>query len=175
MFCCSCGASNPKGANYCHKCGSEMSTPSMETDHAEESPLQRKASSSEEESEQQRLVSELLPIDRKLHECHRCGRKEDLYGWDFGLGKVVSTRRNWAETALSVAASAVFVPLVGYGVLRLPGKASCLRVIRLRLILCGSCWGNRVNYALHPWWEPATRLGYTKFLNADELKKLQPV
>lgn len=124
--------------------------------------------------EQRRLIEELLPIDQKPHECHACGRKDNLHSWDFGLGKNVSTKRAWSETALSVAVSAVTILLVGVAGLQLPGKKTSYRVLRLRLILCDVCWEGETKYSLHPWWQKATQLGYTQFFDADGLKKLEP-
>ena len=174
MFCCKCGARNPESASYCHKCGCSLykeeanqagrTAEGKNSDQVETAPTE----------EQRQLIDELLPIDQKPHECHACGRTDSLYGWDFGLGKKISTKRAWGETAWSVAVSAVTIPLIGVGGLQLPGKKMRLRVLRLRLILCDSCRDGQVKYNLHPWWEPAGRLGYTKFLNAEELKKLRP-
>jgi hypothetical protein len=120
------------------------------------------------------LIDELLPIGQKPHECHACGRKDNLHGWDFGLGKPISTKRAWGKTAWSIAVSAVSLSLGGAGIVQLPGTKTRLRVLRLRLILCESCIRGQTNYTLHPWWEPARRLGYTEFLSADDMEKLQP-
>lgn len=174
MYCCKCGARNPEEASYCHKCGVSLyreEAGQVEPSAKNENSRQIATPSDEE---QRRLIDELLPIDQKPHECHACGRKDNLYGWDFGLGKSISTKRTWGGAAWSVAVSAVTLPLVGYGGVQLPGKKTRLRVLRLRLILCDSCRRGKINYAFHPWWEPARRLGYTQFLNANELKKLQP-
>jgi hypothetical protein len=110
-------------------------------------------------SEEQRLfVDELLPIDKKPHECHACGKRDDIYSWDFGLGKKTGTKRNWFITAASLGLSAITVPLLGSGMLRLPGKEMRFRILRLKLILCDSCRDSRFSYNFHPWWEPARRL-----------------
>jgi hypothetical protein len=174
MFCCKCGARNPEDAGFCHKCGASL--------YKEEARLMGGTTKNENlrqvgtpsPEEQRQLIDELLPIDQKPHECHACGRADNLYAWDFGLGKKISTKRAWGETAWSVAVSAVTIPLFGAGGLQFPGKKARLRVLRLRLILCDSCRQGQIKYNLHPWWEPARRLGYMEFLSTEELKKLQP-
>lgn len=174
MFCCKCGGRNPDDASYCHSCGILLYK--GDDPKVERSP--RKPTAHEVETlpdeEQRRLIDELLPIGQKPHECHACGRKDNLYGWDFGLGKPISTKRAWGETAASIAVSAVSLALGGPGLVHLPGKKTRLRVLRLRLILCDSCRRRQISYTLHPWWEPARRLGYTEFLSADDMEKLQP-
>jgi hypothetical protein len=174
MFCCKCGARNPNEANFCHRCGNSLYVPeagSLDQSTRNRAPQQVGPVQSEEQGW---LINELLPIDQKLHECHSCGRKGHLHSWDFGLGKKLSTKRAWGETALSVAVSAVTIPLIGAGGLRLPGKKTSYRVLQLRLILCDSCWEGQTKYSLHPWWQAATRLGYTEFFDAEGLKKLEP-
>ena len=175
MYCCICGSQNPDGASYCHKCGRSLfreETTQEGQQPAQISPRQVEAPLTEE---QQQLIDQLLPIDQKAYECHACGRTDNQYSWDFGLGKNISTQRAWGETAWSVAVSAVTLPLIGVGGLRLPGKKTSLRVLRLRLILCDSCHQRQLHYSLHPWWTVARRLGYTEFLDAKDLQKLEPV
>lgn len=174
MFCCDCGAPNPDGANYCHKCGGAIYKKATDTqqqlpppDTAKPEPILTQ--------EQRQLVDELFSIDKKPHECHACGRTENLYSWDFGLAKKMGTKREWCMTAWSVAVSAVTLPLLGAGGLKLPGKKTRLNVLRLQLILCVVCRDTNFAYHFHPWWEPAKRLGFTEFFDAVELKKLQPI
>lgn len=160
MFCSKCGARNSGSGNYCHKCGSPLFG---EANAAGKAALTQ---------EQRQLAEELLPIDQKPNECHACGRTAGLYGWDFGLGKKLSSQRAWGETAVSAAVSAITIPLIGAGRLELPGKRMHLRVLRLRLILCDDCSRKQVAYTFHPWWNQAFRLGYTEFLTPDDLKNL---
>ena len=175
MFCCKCGARNAEHARFCHKCGDALYVEGTgQVGSAAENGTPPKVETFDS-SEQQQLMSRLLPISQKPNECHACGRAEKLYTWDFGLGKIISTKRAWGQTALSVAVSAVTIPLLGAGGFELPGKKTRLRVLRLQLVLCDSCRHSHSRYDLHPWWEPARKLGYTEFLNADELKRLQPV
>jgi hypothetical protein len=174
MFCCKCGAGNPDDASYCHKCGRSLYK--EEAKQIEELPKNKNPNQVEAPpiEEQRRLIDELLSVDQKPHECHACGRTDNLYRWDFGLGKKISIKRAWGETAWSVAISAVSLPLIGVGGVQLPGKKTRLHVLRLQLILCDTCRRGQIKYSFHPWWEPARRLGYTEFLNSDELNKLQP-
>lgn len=174
MFCCKCGSLNPDDANFCHKCGSSLyrAAGGNPSDSAKnKTPHQLEPHVSEE---QRQLIEELLPIDQKPDECHACGRKDHLRSWDFGLGKKLSTKRAWGATAWSVAVSAVTIPLLGAGGVRLPGQKTSYRVLRLRLTLCDSCWEGQAKYGLHPWWQTAIRLGYTEFFDAEGLKRLEP-
>jgi len=171
MFCCKCGAQNPDDGSYCFKCGE-----ALYKEVAAETREQPTISSQQRLTEEERqFISELLPIDQKPHKCHVCGKTANLFSWDFGLGKEVSTKRAWGETAWSVAVSVVTLPLIGVGGVNWPEKKTRLRVLRLKLILCSSCRDTNFVYSFHPWWEPARRLGYTNLLNADELNKLETV
>jgi hypothetical protein len=162
MYCHKCGTQIAISSNYCHLCGTPL---------PQEKNLSRKSAW---EEERQRLAESLLAIDTKPHECHGCGSKQDLYKWDFGLGRSLSSERAWGETAASVVLSAVTIPFLGAGMLRLPGKSTRYRVLRLQLVLCNSCRGGHINYGLHPWWVPAQKLGYSTFLSAKELDKMTP-
>lgn len=176
MFCCKCGALNPDNANYCHRCGVAVFKQLGASDESL-GMLPNKAENPKTnppKDDESDLLSPLALIDPKPHTCHRCGTKKDIYGWDFALGMVLSTRRSWGQTAWSVAVSAVTLPTVGYGGLELPGKVSHLRVVRMRLILCSLCKPRGVEYSLHPWWSVLQRLGFTRFLGPDDLDKLQP-
>jgi hypothetical protein len=174
MFCCKCGARNPDHAGYCHECGSSMYKETVrDSDQSARDKVPAQVETPHNE-EQRRLIDELLPIDQRPHECHACGRRDNLHSWDFGLGKKITTNRAWGGTALSIAISAVTIPLIGAGGLQLPGKSTRYQVLRLRLILCGSCWKGGAQYSLHPRWQKATQLGYTEFFDAEGLKKLEP-
>jgi hypothetical protein len=177
MFCCKCGARNADAATYCRSCGSLLYK--GDGPKVQQSPKKPTAHEVETlpDEELRRLIDELLPIDQKPHECHGCGRKDNLHSWDFGLGKIISIDRAWGKTALSIAVSAVtFLTGGPDGIVPLPGTKARLRVLRLRLILCESCIRGRTNYTfhVHPWWEPARRLGYAKFVSADDMERLQP-
>ncbi len=171
MFCCKCGAKVYDGTKYCHNCGSALPDPAPDVGLYAPEDIGRKVgsvgatsgSSSEGKSA------------RKETKCHKCGASGGLKAWDFGLGMVVSTKRTWGETAVSAAISAITVPLIGYGMLRLPGKKTSFNVLRLRLVLCDACLRTRVGYSSHPFWKEANRLGYTEFFGPTELDKLEPV
>jgi len=174
MFCCDCGAPNPESASYCHKCGSTLYKKTTETSN----PLHLGNTPKPEPKltqQHRRLVDDIFTIDQKRYECHACGRTENLYSWDFGLAKKTGTKRDWSMTAWSVVVSAVTLPLLGAGGLELPGKNTRLSLLRLQLVLCGVCRHKNFAYHFHPWWEPAKRLGYTEFFDANQLKRLQPV
>src|SRR6266513_1012459 len=107
MFCCRCGARNPNDANFCHGCGTSLYVADAgDLGHSAENRAPYRVEAVQTEEEQRRLFDELLPIDQKQNECHSCGRTDKLHGWDFGLGKKLSTTRAWGETAWSVAVSA---------------------------------------------------------------------
>ena len=88
---------------------------------------------------------------------------------------IVSIKRAWGETAVSAVLSAVTVPLIGYGMLRMPGEKTKFNVLCLRLVLCDACWRKRVGYSSHPFWREAIKLGYTEFFDSTELDKLEPI
>ena len=170
MFCCMCGAKIYHEAKYCHNCASALPDPTLDIGPLPEdnrskasSIAARSASGSETKS------------DRKDPRCHKCGASDGLKAWNFGLGKADSTKRAWGETAISAALSAVTVPLIGFGMLRLPGKRTSFTVLRLRLVLCDACWRDRAGYSSHPFWNEANSLGYTEFFGPTELDKLEPV
>lgn len=161
--------------NYCHKCGAPLSSTTIDIDAV--GRIQASRTQGIEplgDAEQRRITKELLSIDPKSDKCHACGRKERLHRWEFGLGKPVSSRPAWGGTALSVAVSAVALPLIGVGALQLPGKKVSYRVLRLSLVLCEDCWKEQTNYTVHPWWQAAGRLGYKDFFDAEQLKALKP-
>src|SRR5579859_863735 len=175
MFCCECGARIPDEANYCYKCGVALrAVEAPRVDRGANVRVSDPAQASQNVDER-RLIEELLSIDQKSQECHACGASENLYRWEFGLGKRLSTKMAWSEAAWSVAVSAVTIPLVGAGALQLPGKKVSYRVLRLCLVLCGDCWEGEAKYGLHPWWRTATKLGYTEFFDVERLANLEPV
>lgn len=187
MYCCKCGEANPDDALYCYKCGK----PLYRGPATSEEQLNLQPERSIPEGEPRQLAEQLLSVDPKSHECHRCSKAGDLYGLDFGLGKIISakTNRAWRETAVSAALAALSVHFIGLGMVRLPGKKTktTIDVLRLRLNLCGTCRREQrmvfdgadkidpVVYALHPLWDTAQRFGYTEFLDAARLSALEPV
>lgn len=179
MFCFNCGAENTADVIYCFKCGNELwpANPPRRALPARSIPSKTEPSSSIKQ------LDAIFQIDHKPHECHSCGRKDNLLTFEFGLGKKVSSRRLWKETAVSAGISAVTMPFLGMGVIHLPGKRTRFQVLRLQLVLCKSCLTRCMTsrpphhvdlwaYALHPWWIPAKCLGYTEVLAPDQLKNM---
>lgn len=166
MYSCNCGAQLKGDSIFCHRCGGSVPHDGFNTTNSH--------SVSPKAAAKEALIRELLAIDQKFDECHRCGSKTVLYRRDFGLEKILSRRRAWAQTAASVAVSAITMPVLGVGGRALPGKKHQLSVLRLQLVLCESCAQSKnKSYSLHPWWDAADRLGYSEFLSAEDLKELQ--
>ena len=184
MHCVLCGAANPTYGKFCHNCGEPLFRPtSSETaDIAPRIP-----------DEQKHLI-ELLNIDPKPNQCHRCGTETELQRSQFAMAKVVSVKRDFSDTIVGVGLSAVsiaFLPLTGHGMLRWkgPDKTTSFKLIKAELVLCPSCFAwarqgtpllGRVKirteaYRCHPWAEKAGEMGYDRFLSAEELTKLKPV
>ena len=163
MYCCKCGTRVGSDAEYCHKCGAPL--------HSEQekrlAAYRRSQHGEIVDPVERALMQELLATDPKPWECQGCGDKDDLSFWDFGLGKPISIKREWTETALSIAISAATIPLAGVGLLRLPGRSVSLHVVPLKLVLCPRC--HVVGYQAHPWWTILQRYGYTEFIPAESL------
>jgi|SRR5579859_1861248 len=167
MYCCKCGARLVPEADYCHKCGAAV--PSQHKPHVISGGGQ--PGTRDLSSEDTALVKELRSIDRRSERCHSCNCKEGLLSWQFGLGKPVSNQMEWGETALSVAFSAITIPLIGIGALRLPGRSTRLRVLPLRLTLCRNCYAAKKGYESHPWWSVLRQHGYTEFVLPQQMSK----
>jgi hypothetical protein len=168
MYCCKCGTKIVAEAAFCHKCGQPV--------YAEGEVVATQTQSPQGPSERtpdSALMRELASIDKQAHCCHACGKKDQLLSWDFGLGKPIGTKREWAKTAVSVAVSAVTIPLLGAGMLQLPGTSTRLSVLPLKLVLCSDCHKSKKSYDVHPWWAPLRRYGYTEFVSAQALKTLR--
>lgn len=158
MFCCRCGTEIILGAKYCHSCGDALPDSELkQSDSADVAPGTRERTTAD------------------ANRCHKCGSSGAVHSWDFGLGKLTSSKREWGKTAISAALSAATVPLIGVGMLQLPGKRTTFSVLPLRLLLCDSCLRNREGYPCHPLWAEAQRLGFTEFFCAGDLERLRPV
>lgn len=178
MFCVTCGTPNPASMKFCHECGnrlvstrSELVSPPIRTE--------------------KELLLEILRIDGKPNECHRCGSETDLTRHRFAIAKVVSVKREWGETLTRAGLSAVSLvtaPLTGFGVLswQRPGKTTSYQLLPAELVLCHSClsWGRKTRhgtelrdeaYRCHPWAERAKRIGYTAYLSNEKLRTLKPI
>ena len=167
MYCCKCGARLLQESDYCHKCGEAVPTLHKPQVISHSGPKHAKDLNSEDTA----LIKELRSIDRRSDRCHACDCKEGLLSWEFGLGKPISNQWEWGETALSVAFSAITIPLLGVGALRIPGKSTRLRVLPLKLRLCKDCQAAKKGYKSHPWWNVLRQYGYTEFVLPQQMSK----
>jgi len=177
MFCCSCGTRNPEPAPSCYNCGAALISPTIVSVRIPGPAVQSRpnnASFLDSDEGEIRGLRVLARTDSKSCECHVCGTREGLRYYRFGLARVMSVKRVWSETAASVVMSAISVPLVGVGMLRLPGKRTSVRALRLTLVLCEACDVSQPDYTAHPWYSAAQRLGYTALLSECDLEKLTP-
>jgi hypothetical protein len=177
MYCFGCGSRNPESGKFCHECGIPLVRTNPE--------LQRRTPSEKE------LLLEVLQIDPKLTECSRCGAESDLKLHRFAIAKVVSVKREWGETIAHASMSAVSIvaaPVTGVGLLswKSPKKTTQFTLVKAELILCLQCmsraWKDRSGgrltddaYRCHPWAEAARRVGYDKYLSAEEVARMQPI
>ncbi len=186
MDCIECGSRNSDFGKYCHNCGARLiqrvlSSPSSSPTHLSEDPSIRR--------EQEALI-EILQTNPKKNECHKCGSNADLTRYQFGMAKVLSTKREWSGTIGTAVASAISIalaPVIGGAVVgwHRPGKTVSYNVVKAELVLCRNClkrvtnmWGQTIlrdsDYRCHPWAEKASVVGYEVYLSADELAKLRP-
>jgi RNA polymerase subunit RPABC4/transcription elongation factor Spt4 len=181
MYCTACGANNPASGKYCHECGSKLVT--LNDDKTQPIPIPNQLSEED-------VLRRILQTDPRPNQCHRCGSRTELTSHEFGIAKVLSTKRDWSETAIRLGASAAslaLAPIIGFGGVswKSPDKTTSYRLLKTKLVLCRSClseaWKTAKGTALkteayhyHPWAEKARQGGYDKFLSAGELKKLTP-
>jgi hypothetical protein len=137
------------------------------------------------------ILSQILRINPRPNQCHRCGSQGDLTRNEFGIAKVISVKRDWSETVARAGISVVSIaaaPLIGFGGLswRNPSKTTSFRLLRAQLVLCHECllWAWKTGhgtelkeqaYWCHPWAEMARAIGYDKYLSSEELKSLKPI
>lgn len=115
--------------------------------------------------------------------CHLCGSVTDLTRHVFGMSKVLSRKLtwDWSEAGVSAAVSAIALPLVGVGRFAGPGVTTQRQYLRMNLVVCASCLRKRrrlfgvvfrkKDYRMHPWFENAKELGFTKVLDGYELPR----
>lgn len=112
--------------------------------------------------------------------CHYCASETDLVRWDFALMKVEESRISIGATAASAAISALTLPMLGAGVLRLPGRSHSGQALHLRLTTCKPCCKTHGNFfglfmlneqraSAHPLWHALHEHGFTKFLPAEKM------
>lgn len=111
--------------------------------------------------------------------CHSCSSANDLSHHNFWLARVVKKDRDWKGSLISIAASAVTVPLLGAGALYGPATSKTASMMRLRLVLCANCLGQRKgifgrfyvtsNHAqMHPLWKQLNDAGFTEFIDTHD-------
>jgi len=185
VYCVLCGSENPAYGKYCHNCGKRLLKPTSSSHRGITPRIPT----------EQELLVRLLKTSPKPNECHRCGTEADLTRHQFAIAKVVSVKREWGETIARFGLSAVSIataPVTGFGVLswKAPNKATSYKLLKAELVLCRSClsWAWKAipvvlarselkadAYRCHPWAEKARRIGYDKFLSAEQVAKLTPV
>lgn len=117
--------------------------------------------------------------------CHACGTRDRLTHHTFGMARILSTKRDWTEAAVSIGVSVITVPLFGIGRLSGPARTHTAQVVRLQLVLCHRCLDQRKGLfgamnlrkkdcALQPRFEHVRALGYTKLITPDELGQWKP-
>lgn len=158
MYCPGCGARMPDATELCQICGRRV--PPLTRPLRSERAVQRPdpARSKDEELEDLLNRSPVRP-DR----CVICSTNGELAFFDFGLARV-KVARNWTETIASAAVSAVSLPLVGVGMVRLPGKTTTTSMFKLRMALCEECLleccGGFPDPSIHPWFPILWEHGY---------------
>ena len=181
MYCTECGSRNPDFGKYCYNCG----TPLIRTVSNAPPPIPRRSPEQPRIRREQEALIQILKTDPKPNECHKCGSDEDLTRYQFGIAKVLSTKRDWSGTIGTAAASAISIalaPVIGGAVVgwQRPGQTVSYNVLRTELVLCRNCLHKvrksltESDYRSHPWAEKARDAGYHVYFSADELAKLKP-
>lgn len=137
------------------------------------------------------LTASLPKVDPREEICLICQRKAVLEPFLFGLVKGLSTKRDWIGLGKRFAiATAVSIPLSFIGFRALPNpianKTMTGELLQLELRICAACKEHRTSrfrrsikltrtdYACHPSWEEAHRLGYDYLVPCGELWEWQP-
>lgn len=183
VYCVLCGSQNPEQGKFCHNCGKRLVRPQLDG-------LKEIAPPVRTTTDHDRLVR-LLRTDPQPNCCHKCGATAELTRHKFALAKVTSVKREWGETVARLGLSAVSIvaaPVTGFGMFswKRPNRTTSFKVINAELVLCRSCiklaWRKTSStelkddaYRCHPWAEGAGRIGYDKFLSAEELSELKPI
>jgi hypothetical protein len=189
MYCWECGSPNPERSNFCPSCGSKLREvpPTPEPTGQEKGGQQQVPETAfwEDSATQLELLqslSEIHELDSKKNLCHLCGIRSPRSAYEFGVARIMSTRRDWGKTIASVAISAITLPLLGVGRFKGPGKETRARIIRLELMVCDFCKDNRTSlfnsvklsyddYEMHPSVKKATEISFAKIITREELKK----
>lgn len=129
---------------------------------------------------EKRALIDAAELRLKNH-CHVCGSSENVSRHPFALATPPETSRDWMSTGVSLALSAVTLPLFGIGSLMGPSKNSTARIARLELVLCGACRKQHPgvlgpnDYAKHPQWSGLQELGFTEFMTTEEAAQYKPM
>ena len=112
--------------------------------------------------------------------CHYCGSEHDLVPFDFALMRVNETKHELGGTLVSAAISAMAIPLLGVGALKLPGKSFQGVAYHLKLAVCKPCCKREGNIfglfminekraSKHPMWDTLQEAGFTKFFDREKM------
>ena len=112
--------------------------------------------------------------------CHYCGGSSDLIYFNFALMSVDSSNIRFGETVVSAAISVATLPLLGAGLLRLPGRVMSGEALHLKLVVCKSCCKEHGNMfglfmlneqraSQHPLWRDLHSHGFTKYLPENQM------
>lgn len=168
MFCPACGVALYEELAFCHKCGRKITPP----DPTPRQQIQVMPSPQTPPRNDTELAAALRRESVPSDMCLICGAEDSLVLIDFGLAKT-KTRRNWSDTVSSVVVSAVSLPLVGLGLIRLPGKTTQTSMFTLRFTACVKCASQNIDYSFHPWFPILFDYGYNQFISPQELAILK--
>lgn len=112
--------------------------------------------------------------------CRYCACETDLIRWNFALMRVEGSRISIGTTVTSAAVSAITLPFLGAGLLRLPGRSHSGQALHLRLITCKPCCKRHGNFfglftlnerraSTHPLWHALHEHGFTKYLAEEKM------
>ena len=156
------------GTVFCQGCGREA--PPLSRSAGRRGVPDKQKRRAIESIEENRLESLLRERPVKIGQCLICTSSYRLAAFDFGLAKV-KVARDWTATIASAAISAVAIPLVGFGAVRLPDKTTGIRMYKLRITLCEECLSELAKSvpdpSIHPWFWILWDHGYTTLVSPD--------
>jgi hypothetical protein len=167
MYCPGCGARMPEATSFCQICGRSVSP--LTRPISSEQAVQRSNPARSKDDELEDLLGR-SPV--RADRCVICSTNGELALFDFGLARIKVTR-NWTETIASAAVSAVSLPLIGFGMVRLPGKTTTTRMFKLRMALCeeclSECCGGFPDPSIHPWFPILWEYGYRQVVPSQAI------
>lgn len=112
--------------------------------------------------------------------CYYCSSEQDLVYFDFALMRISEAKREYSATLASAAMSAIAIPIIGFGALKLPGKSITGAAYHMKLVVCKPCskkegnmFGlfmmNEKRAAKHPLWNTLQDAGFMKFLEQEKM------